>query len=896
MGAGRRVAVWAVTLLTFVGVLVMASEPAWAHARLESSTPSDGANLKQAPGEVVLRFTEPINPASVAVAVLDANDAPATEGEPRVAGVNVTQPLRRSLPTGHYAVAFQVVSADGHRINGRLHFAIVAPAPAPSAANPAPPGSKPASSAPATHHGHHQPSAPTARRPDMPAPASGDAPTAAWSTAAGASAAALALLCWWVLGLRAAAAGGRRGHHRQMGPVPVTGGRLAGAGMLAAGAALAAGLAFGGGASRIPLPGLPDPGQATAWLLPITRIAMMLGAVATVGLVVAAALLSPAGALIPSHRRGTAPTRRLLGDRGLGWLTAASWAAAGWCAAAILALWLSYADLTGRPPTQGLSPTQLAAFAVQTPIGRALTAVTVLTSAIVVCSRAVRSVAGSVALLALAAIAVVPPVFTGHTATGRYPHLATSALVLHVVPATLWAGGLLALALSARVPAGQLATAVSRFSPLAGACFAAVGLSGLLSAWVHLPDYASPTGSAYGQLILAKAAVLAGIGAAGWWHRRRSMPALRSGSRRRFAGVAAVEVVLFGTVVGLAIALSRTAPPGASAPHAGHAMAGDHPLLGYPMPPPPSATGLLSWWLPQPIFMAAAACAAVLYQAVVRRLRRHDHGWPPWRTTAWLGGCAVVLAATSTGLARYAPTLLSVHVVQYLLMTVVAPLLLTLGAPIALGRAGRTLVAGTPGWPGPRDWLPAIAHSAAGRLLQHPALVMIAAASGIPVLYLGGLYETAQRSPATHLAVSLCSTALGLLLLHVLLSRPVSRRRLLALACAGVYALAGAALMWWDTSLGGTWFAELARPWAAPDDRYHAGIAVLILGALPLLITGLTLVYRPATAQTSPPQPTTATLPGPRPAMTGLSTGHGGAGATSATVTRSAHAGSGVGA
>jgi hypothetical protein len=67
-----------------------------------------------------------------------------------------------------------------------------------------------------------------------------------------------------------------------------------------------------------------------------------------------------------------------------------------------------------------------------------------------------------------------------------------------------------------------------------------------------LPDLGALTGSAYRRLVMAKAAVLAVIGAVGWWHQRRSMLALRAGSLRCFARLAAVEVLLFGAVVGLA--------------------------------------------------------------------------------------------------------------------------------------------------------------------------------------------------------------------------------------------------------------------------------------------------------------------------------------------------------
>jgi putative copper resistance protein D len=474
-------------------------------------------------------------------------------------------------------------------------------------------------------------------------------------------------------------------------------------------------------------------------------------------------------------------------------------------------------------------------------------------------------------VLGLALLAVVPPVFTGHTAAGRYPQVATSGLVLHVLSATVWAGGLLALALSMRAPVAQLAVAVGRFSPLAATCFAAVGMSGVLSAWLHLPNLGALTGTSYGRLIMAKAAVLAVIGALGWWHQRRSMPALRAGSRRIFARLAAVEVLLFGAVVGLAMALSRTAPPRptqtANTDHAGHAMAtGDHPMLGYPMPPRPSAGSLLTLWMPEPLFVVAAVAAAGLYLAGVWRLRRRGDAWPHRRTLAWVAGCAVVVAATSTGVARYAPTMPSVHLVRHLLLAVVVPMLLVLAAPIVLGRAVLPPSAHVQ-WPGPREWLDAAAHSRAARLLDHPAVVLAAFAAGLPVVYFTGLYEAALRAPAVHLLVLMWSVVVGLLFFRVIAgTQPVGAPRWLAFAGAGVFALVGAVFIGSGVSPAADWFTELARPWRIPGERYRAGAVVLVLGALPVLLAGLT-VARSTAHRTLRPTPTTAAPTPPTPLL-----------------------------
>ena len=129
------VAVFAVTVT--VGVAV----PAQAHTELKSSTPKDGATVTKAPAEVTLVFTESINRQFVTVVVTGPGGRKAAEGKPSTKGPVVTQPLTADLPNGRYAVAFRVVSSDGHPVSGELHFTLNAPAVAATT-----PGESPAAS------------------------------------------------------------------------------------------------------------------------------------------------------------------------------------------------------------------------------------------------------------------------------------------------------------------------------------------------------------------------------------------------------------------------------------------------------------------------------------------------------------------------------------------------------------------------------------------------------------------------------------------------------------------------------------------------------------------------------------------------------------------------------
>src|SRR5262245_54642168 len=84
-------------------------------------------------------------------------------------------------------------------------------------------------------------------------------------------------------------------------------------------------------------------------------------------------------------------------------------------------------------------------------------------------------------------------------------------------------------------------------------------------------------------------------------------------------------------------------------------------------------------WLP-------LAIAAWLYLMAVRSVdRAHpDNPVPRRRVWAWLAGLAVLLVALQSPIDRYDTTLFSVHMVQHLLLTMVAAPLLLLAAPVTL--------------------------------------------------------------------------------------------------------------------------------------------------------------------------------------------------------------------
>jgi putative copper resistance protein D len=98
-----------------------------------------------------------------------------------------------------------------------------------------------------------------------------------------------------------------------------------------------------------------------------------------------------------------------------------------------------------------------------------------------------------------------------------------------------------------------------------------------------------------------------------------------------------------------------------------------------------SAAGMLrllvTHWQAAWALDAAATLAAVLYLAAAARVRR---GWPASRALFFLAGVGSVLVALQSGIGGYDDELLSVHMVQHMLLLLLAPVLLLGGRPAAL--------------------------------------------------------------------------------------------------------------------------------------------------------------------------------------------------------------------
>ncbi|WP_433325822.1 cytochrome c oxidase assembly protein [Spirillospora sp. CA-294931] len=601
------------------------------------------------------------------------------------------------------------------------------------------------------------------------------------------------------------------------------------------------GLVVGGAVAEKVTPLLGDPGPVTRWGLPLSRLAMDLSAVVTVGALIAATLLLP----LEGGKSGKGGPR--LSSDALTYLRAASWTAAAWAAAAAANLVFTVADVTAQPVLDVLTGNELSGYVGTLPQGTALMLVVLLSVVVALLARTSTTPAAAFGLLAMAVVALLPPPLTGHSASAANHSAATTGTALHVVAIAPWVGGLLLLGVHALSGAGKLDVMADRFSRMALWCYIAVGASGFVNVIVRLPDPNELLSTDYGRLALGKVVFFALLGWFGWWHRGRTLPALAARKPGAFTRLASVEAAVMAATMGLAVALSRTAPP---APVAEANPVKD--LIGYDMPPALTPARLATLWQFDLFFATVVVALGALYLGGVVRLRRRGDSWPLGRTVSWCVGLLTIVIATQSGIAKYAPVLFSVHMVEHMVLNMLAPIFLVVGAPVTLAlRAFKP--AKIRGDRGPREWLTAALHSRFTAFVAHPAVATVIFVASTFVLYFTPLFEKAMRNHLGHIAMTAHFLLAGSLFFWVLLGvdpapkkLPYPGRVLLLFVTMPFHAFFGIALMNLGEPLARAWYQAVDPSWGTSTlkDQHTGGAIAWGFGEIPTFIVLTFLAFQ----------------------------------------------------
>jgi putative membrane protein len=243
---------------------------------------------------------------------------------------------------------------------------------------------------------------------------------------------------------------------------------------------------------------------------------------------------------------------------------------------------------------------------------------------------------------------------------------------------------------------------------------------------------------------------------------------------------------------------------------------------------PTFARMLGSWQLDPGVLVLCAATAGLYWWGVVRSPRH----WPRWRAVSFMAGLLVLVTALLSGIDAYSDELLSVHVVQHLLLILLAPVLLLWGAPVRLALsacspAGRSTIGGVLR----RRWV---------RVLTRPACGFVLFTVVVLATHLTGLYEVALTDPTVHAFEHAAFFFSGILfLLPILAADPVPHppsaiARFSWLMAAMTVMFIPAAVFMFDERVRYPFYLVPARALhvSALENQHAAGMIMLFAGGV----------------------------------------------------------------
>lgn len=283
--------------------------------------------------------------------------------------------------------------------------------------------------------------------------------------------------------------------------------------------------------------------------LAILRLALDGAGIAAAGIALLPILL---GAARNASRAVIGRTHRLTAIVGL-----------GWALIALSALWLQAADAALVSPLR-ISFATITTYVDSVAVGRSLVLSSVcgLLLAMVSLTALGRAVLRGTPELAvgIAMIGLLSGPISGHASTHSAHDAAVLLIAVHVGAAAAWVGGLITMLIVIAPYRDLFATALPRFSAVAGVCLVLVTVTGVISAIIRLPSAGDLVATGYGLLIIAKSGCLVGLGLLGRRARRRLPELAVAGGRRLAVRFLLTEGTLMAVTVGLAAALSISAP------------------------------------------------------------------------------------------------------------------------------------------------------------------------------------------------------------------------------------------------------------------------------------------------------------------------------------------------
>ncbi|MDS0244590.1 cytochrome c oxidase assembly protein [Microbacterium aurantiacum] len=591
-------------------------------------------------------------------------------------------------------------------------------------------------------------------------------------------------------------------------------------------------LGFGGGAAEL---SLDDAGPIARWGLPVAKLIVNLAAAGMVGVLVTALFT-----LRPGEREFDVA------------LDTASISAAVFTVAAGATGFLTFLSVFN--PALDAGPqfgAQLGRFLVELEVGRTWLITTVAGAALTVLTFAVRSWVSTFVVALLAVASLVPMGTQGHSGDDAFHHEAMMALILHIIGAAVWLGGLLLLiAVRPVLDQRRIPDVVARYSSIALAAFVLVAVSGTVRAAIGLQEWSALL-SPYGAILGVKVIALIGLGLLGVWYRARLVGRMRESgaASRAFWTLIAFELALMGAASGAAAALARTPPPN-PAPLPEIPTPAER-LTGAPLPPELTIERWVTAWNVDLLWAVVAGFAVFFYLAGVWRLRRRGDAWPVYRTILWIAGMALLVWVTGGVINVYQDYLFSMHMVGHMLLTMAIPVLLVAGAPVTL--AARAIRKRDDGTRGGREWILWAVHSPAARVLTNPFVAAGLFIGSLWIFYYTDLFRWSLYDHLGHQWMIAHFLITGYLFVQSLIGidpvpwrLPYAGRLLLLIGIMAMHAFFGIAIMMQSGLMVAEWFGAMGRTWGATplEDQYIGGGIAWSIGEIPSLILAIAVAIQ----------------------------------------------------
>lgn len=608
--------------------------------------------------------------------------------------------------------------------------------------------------------------------------------------------------------------------------------RLAGIAILVVASfiALLLALQFGGGAAPLLL---QDPGAFVRWSLPISKL---------IGNVSAALMLGSLVLALYALRSGQPAFDRAL--------DAASIGAAVFTVFSGIGGFLTFLNaFPAKVSVDNEFGAQLGRYLLEIPLGQSWLITTLFGAVITVLAFAWRTWTPTLITAFLAAASFLPLATQGHAGDLAGHNIAVNSILLHMIGAAVWLGGLLLLVLLRGRADVDTPRLVARYSSLAIAAFAVVAVSGVTRTIVAVGTWDALWTTPYGAIVIAKIALLVGMGLLGAWYRARLIPKL-SGERaaRWFWMLVLGEVALMGLASGAAAALARTPPPtGEEA----FAQTPAQMLTGTTLPPELTLERWFTAWNIDVLWLVAAGFGLFLYLSGVVRLHRRGDRWPIYRTVFWILGMLLLVWVTGGPINAYQEYLFSVHMLGHMMLSMAIPLLLVTGAPITL--ALRAVHKRDDGTRGGREWIMWAVHSPVARVLTHPFVAAAIFILSLWAFYFTDLVRWSMYEHLGHEWMVIHFLLSGYLFVMSLIGAdpvpyrlPYPGRLITLIAIMAMHAFFGIAIMMQEGLMVADWFGSMGRTWGADPmtDQYIGGGIAWSIGEIPTLILAITVAIQ----------------------------------------------------